>query len=159
MNLTKLFRTFRKNTFNRLLPSSQSSMAITWSLRLTLSWGRLILCRANQWTGFFMITASLMKELIQKSNLNFDFSFSIHWNNTVKNVFIRLSSYFAFNPLSTNLTKWSNILKKFVGNSLRLVWVCLTILWGWPLKGYKEGILGVSHFQKQQLRIEFEPYF
>ena len=36
---------------------------------LTLSWGHyhieasLLICRANQWTGFYMITASVMKEL------------------------------------------------------------------------------------------------
>ena len=35
------------------------------------------------------------------------------------------------NPLSDKRTKWSNILKQFVGNSRRIVWVCLTILWGW----------------------------
>ena len=28
----------------------------------------------------------------------------------------------------TNPTKWSNILKQFVSNSRRIVWVCLTIL-------------------------------
>ena len=38
------------------------------------------------------------------------------------------------NPLSANLTKWSNILKQYVGNFRRIVWVCLTILWGWRLK-------------------------
>ena len=37
-------------------------------------------------------------------------------------------------PLSTNSTKWSNTFKQFVGNSQRIVWVCLTILWGWRLK-------------------------
>ena len=31
--------------------------------------------------------------------------------------------------------KWSNTLKQFVGNSRRIVWVCLSILWGWILKG------------------------
>ena len=32
-------------------------------LTLTLSWRRPLSCRANQWTGFYMITASVMKEL------------------------------------------------------------------------------------------------
>ena len=40
------------------------------------------------------------------------------------------------NPLSANPTKWSNTLKQFVGNSRRIVWVCLTILWGWRFKSY-----------------------
>ena len=44
-------------------------------------------------------------------------------------------SIFLFNTVSTNTTKWSNTLKQFVGKSRRIVWVCLTILWGWYLKG------------------------
>ena len=39
-------------------------------------------------------------------------------------------------PLSANPLKWSNTLKQFVGNNRRVVWVCLTIMWGWHLKGY-----------------------
>ena len=31
--------------------------------------------------------------------------------------------------LSANPIKWSNILKQFVGKSVRIVWVCLTFLW------------------------------
>ena len=37
------------------------------------------------------------------------------------------------NPVSTNPTKWSNTLKQFLGNSQRVVWVGLIILWGWCL--------------------------
>ena len=40
-----------------------------------------------------------------------------------------------FNSLSVNPTKWSIILKQFVAKSRQIVWVCLTILWGWRLKG------------------------
>ena len=40
-----------------------------------------------------------------------------------------------FNPLSANPTKWSNTLKQLLSNSRRIVWVWLTILWGWRLKG------------------------
>ena len=46
------------------------------------------------------------------------------------------SSWLFLNSLSANPTKWSSTLKQFVGNSRRIVWVCLTILWGWRLKGY-----------------------
>ena len=42
---------------------------------------------------------------------------------------------FEVNFLSANPTKWSNKNKQFVGNSRRIDWVDLTILWGWPLKG------------------------
>ena len=45
------------------------------------------------------------------------------------------------NPLSAKLTKWSNTLKQFVGCCWPTVWVCLTILWGWRLKGYFRRIL------------------
>ena len=40
-----------------------------------------------------------------------------------------------FDPLSANLTEWSNTLKQFVGCCRGIVWVCLTILWCWRLKG------------------------
>ena len=40
------------------------------------------------------------------------------------------------NPLNSNPTKWSNTLKHFLGKSRWIVWVCLTILWGWRLKGW-----------------------
>ena len=36
-----------------------------------------------------------------------------------------------------NPTNWSNTLKQFVGKSGRIVWVCLTFLWGLRLKGFK----------------------
>ena len=39
-------------------------------------------------------------------------------------------------PLSANPAKWSNRHRQFVGKSKRIVWVCLTILWVWRLKGY-----------------------
>ena len=39
------------------------------------------------------------------------------------------------NPLSANPTKWSNTLKQFIGNGGQIVGVCLTILWGWRIKG------------------------
>ena len=40
-----------------------------------------------------------------------------------------------FNPFSANPTKWSNKLN-LSENCRRIVWVCLTILWNWSLKGY-----------------------
>ena len=44
-------------------------------------------------------------------------------------------SAFFFNPWSANLTIWPNTFKQFVGCYRRIVWVCLTISWGWLLKG------------------------
>ena len=49
----------------------------------------------------------------------------------VSSVYNATKTLVSFNPLSANPTKWPNTLKQFVGN----VWVCLTILWGWCLKG------------------------
>ena len=40
-----------------------------------------------------------------------------------------------FHSLNSNSSKWSNTLKQFVGCCRRIVWVCLTILWSWHLKG------------------------
>ena len=34
-------------------------------------------------------------------------------------------------PLCTNPTKWSNTLKQFFGYCRRIIWLCLTVLWGW----------------------------
>ena len=41
-----------------------------------------------------------------------------------------------FKPLSANPTKCSKTLKQVDGCCRRIVWVCLTILCGWCLKGY-----------------------
>ena len=38
------------------------------------------------------------------------------------------------NQFLTKSTKWSNMLKQFVGKSRQIVWVCLTILWSVRLK-------------------------
>ena len=50
---------------------------------------------------------------------------------------VKVSIYLTgvFKPFSTSSTKWSDTLKQFVGKSRRIFWVCLTILWGWHLKG------------------------
>ena len=50
----------------------------------------------------------------------------------------RSQHYSFFNPLRASPTKWSTTLKQFVGNSRRIVLVCLTILWCWCLKSYSE---------------------
>ena len=46
---------------------------------------------------------------------------------------------------SANLTKWSNTLQQFVGSSRRIVWVCLTILWGWHWRLYGVYIIAFEH--------------
>ena len=52
-------------------------------------------------------------------------------------------------PLSTNLTKWSNTLKQFVGNCQQIAWRCLTILRDWGLKSY----------QTHSVKITWKSYF
>ena len=41
-----------------------------------------------------------------------------------------------FKPLSANPTKWSNTLKKFVGNSWLIAWVCVDHFLRLALKVY-----------------------
>ena len=46
------------------------NIGVKWVNMLTLSWLRpLSFCSTNQWTGFYMITASVMKELTSMWNL------------------------------------------------------------------------------------------
>ena len=56
-------------------------------------------------------------------------------------------------PLNANPTKWSNTLKQFVGCCGRIVWVCLTILRGWRLKG-KYSCTQVYYFVSLQNSME-----
>ena len=56
------------------------------------------------------------------------------------------------NPLSADPTKWSNTLKQFVDKSRLIVWVCLTILWGWRLRvktaNLHDPVSKKTHFSK-----------
>ena len=52
------------------------------------------------------------------------------WNGLA----IFLASFPSVNPSNANPTKWSNILKQFVGCCRRIFWLCLTILWDWHVK-------------------------
>ena len=58
------------------------------------------------------------------------------------------------NPLSTNPTKWSNTLKKFVGKSWRIAWVCLIILWGWRLKSWRNEIWNLVFILKGYISLK-----
>ena len=50
--------------------------------------------------------------------------------------FIRPYQKMRVNNLSSKTTKWAKTLKHFLGYCRRIVWVCLTILWDWRLKGW-----------------------
>ena len=41
----------------------------------------------------------------------------------------------SLDTLRAKPTKWSNTLEQFVGFCRRIIYVCLTILYGWHLKG------------------------
>ena len=69
----------------------------------------------------------LISQSILFNRRNFIFSVLINRNINVDS--------FAFNPLNTSPTKWSDIRKQFVEKILRIVWLCLTILWGCLSKG------------------------
>ena len=64
---------------------------------------------------------------------------------------------FSFTPFRTNPTKWSNTLKQFIGNSQWIVWVCLTIVWGWRLKGWSS--LAYSFWSILKNHFEHENFF
>ena len=61
------------------------------------------------------------------------------WQTYKKEHFAKIVNYFSktvhLKSLSTHPTKWSNTLKQFVGCCWRIVWLGLTILWGWCWKG------------------------
>ena len=69
--------------------------------------------------------------LFQQSACNFSCLLVSHVNCGQRST----TREFYFNLLSTNSTKWSNALKQFVDCCRWIVWVCLTILWGWYSKG------------------------
>ena len=69
----------------------------------------------NQMTGFYM-----------------EFNTGLKWVNIDKGI---LSEKDFVYPLGASTTEWSNTLKQFVGFCRRIVWVCLTLLWDWRLKG------------------------
>ena len=50
-----------------------------------------------------------------------------------KHLSVAFTNY--LNPLSTNPTKLSKILKQLVNKTWQIVWMCSIILWGWYLKG------------------------
>ena len=86
----------------------------------------LLLIANTQWS---VNQLKLSTKMLQKSKGD-------SFNPSFKNLIIfHYLPCICINPLNTNPTKWSNKLKQFVGNSRLIVWVCLTILWGWHLKG------------------------
>ena len=73
-------------------------------------------------------------DLVSKSN-DWFLCEMYHWVEMGKLIHTRMCLSFVFNLFSANPTKWSNTPKQFVSYCRRTVWVCLTILWGWRLKG------------------------
>ena len=73
-------------------------------------WAEMVLtlsCSANQWTGFSMITSSVMKELKKK--------FSAEYLESLKQRKRLVRKWWKrLNPLNANPTKWSSTLKQFV---------------------------------------------
>ena len=86
-----------------------------------------------QWTRplLKLCWKDVVMEINIKMNTTFRFTAGMEYVNYV----IVKQYHIYINTLSANPTKWSSRLKQFVGKSRRIVWVCLTILWGWRLKG------------------------
>ena len=121
------------------LRGSYRSFAITEITVWILTWFRKNLFLKNKWkipvTIFKMliITNSLSPSTVLKiserrCSVQMPFIHALSNNN-------RMLFRLEINSLSDNPTKWLNVLKQFVGKSWRIVWVCLTILWGCRLKG------------------------
>ena len=88
----------------------------------------LLLIANTQWS---VNQLKLSTKMLQKCSKKGD-----SFNPSFKNLIIfHYLPCICINPLNANPIKWSNKLKQFVGNSRLIVWVCLTILWGWHLKG------------------------
>ena len=62
---------------------------------------------------------------------------------------------YSFTLLSTNPRKWSTTLKQFFGKNQRIVWQCLTILWGSRLKGLTSCLHLPKHFVKVKKKFYF----
>ena len=84
------------------------------------------------------LSSLLYQFLLTADSIKLQFQIKICLTFCLKSIF--LANWLIFTnqyliSLSTNPTKCSDTLKKFVGNRRRIVWVWLNILWGWYLKG------------------------
>ena len=79
--------------------------------------------------AFFDIHVTLELIFTQERYVKWEKHFAVLYYKDIQKAFDD------FNPLNVNFIKWSNTLKQFVGSSQRIVWMCLTILWDWHLKG------------------------
>ena len=84
---------------------------------------------------FDKTSTECLKDYLNHRKWNIKINMFSNWTNILHGVHQgSILGPLLFNPLSPNPTKWSNTLKQFIGNSRRIVWVCLTILWDWRLK-------------------------
>ena len=78
------------------------------------------------WDGTFcencfqLLTIFAKISILELQNIRPDWNKVKHWYKCVRS-------------LSANPTKWTNTLKQFVDFCRQIVWLCLTILWGWCL--------------------------
>ena len=102
-----------------------------WTLPLTLS----CIMLENGKNTLKILQCSDRKNFKVRSDIFHHYSW-LNWLNQHVTFLMDKQTWklFAFNPFIANSTKWLSTLKQFVGNSRRIVWVCLTILWG-ALKG------------------------
>ena len=119
--------------------------ALTLSWRSSLSWRKQsidLLCKSMDW---LLYDREIRHEKVnalhakQCSKIQKIWSFFVdvinEWpRSRFPSLMEAVSIAPVFNPLNVSPTKLSNTLKQVVGNSKRIVWVCLTILWDWHLK-------------------------
>ena len=97
----------------------------------------LKICGSNCFLYLYKAKWARRKNWVRDTNLTCPIrTWFILSKNDILLWYIRfLAGRACFNPLTANFAKWSNTLKQFVGFCRRIVWVGLTILWVWCLKG------------------------
>ena len=132
------------NLTSFVLTIAVTKAEILWCLKTAVSHSLFHLCETI--SSIFsdivssIFTATLRKTFPkEKQNLHILWILALrHFSKTYYQKNSNLQNILLFpriklNTLSVNSFKWSHPLKQFVGNNRWIVWVCLTIFWGWCL--------------------------
>ena len=111
-------------TFHRRFFESLRIVIFSGHLRLTAS---MVYIKPIQVNVMFFYTMKISENYWLSDAFRAYKNGTLSWNGLIWN------SKGAVNPLSANPTKWSNTRKQFVGCCRQIVWMGMTILWGWRL--------------------------
>ena len=121
MWLNQLFE-LKERTNTYWYPAANTSVFWNISLSKIYFLGQFV-TRKGFWSSFFVLVWFVPS---QKTSLCTRNVFS---SKKQKLLWLIESFWFSFIPLSANPTRRPNTLKQFVGNSQRIIWVCLRIFW------------------------------